>query len=313
MSLNLAHYAADGATQITGRVWPAILAGKPMRFAGTATAGGASTITLPLSAEATDAAYATLLIVLTGGTGSGQVRTVSSYVGSTRVATVDTPWTTVPNATTQCVLFGAEKFAVENIGSREATVSLAAGKAGDSDGVDMVRWALDTATLSRPFGVTVTTLGSGGSWGATGQRGYRVTALNATGETIGSLEVVTNVAATTERKQLDWTAVTGATSYKVYRTDTPGTYPASSLVATEATNQYIDAGGAAAAGTPPAANTTGGIAPSYGSPLAMAAASVSLGLIAVGEQKFYWWGRDVPASTVEEGNDRVATRVFTEV
>jgi hypothetical protein len=38
-------------------------------------------------------------IEITGGTGSGQVRTITDYDGATFVATVDSPWTTVPDNT----------------------------------------------------------------------------------------------------------------------------------------------------------------------------------------------------------------------
>ncbi len=67
---------------------------------GTATAGGASTITLAAGASAVDNAYKGMRIVTTGGTGSGQTRSIASYVGATKVATVASPWTTPPDLTT---------------------------------------------------------------------------------------------------------------------------------------------------------------------------------------------------------------------
>jgi hypothetical protein len=68
---------------------------------GTAQAGAASTITLASAASSTNAYYSrsSAIIVIVGGTGSGQARKIISYVGSTRVATVDTPWVTNPNST----------------------------------------------------------------------------------------------------------------------------------------------------------------------------------------------------------------------
>lgn len=68
--------------------------------AGTAQAGGASTITLAVGASAVDDAYKNLTIRTTGGTGSGQSRVISGYVGATKVATVREAWTTPPDATT---------------------------------------------------------------------------------------------------------------------------------------------------------------------------------------------------------------------
>lgn len=66
---------------------------------GTAQAGGASTITLKSASSGTDDYYNGLYITITGGTGVGQVKIIEDYVGSTKVATVDSAWTTAPNNT----------------------------------------------------------------------------------------------------------------------------------------------------------------------------------------------------------------------
>lgn len=71
---------------------------------GTAQAGAASTITLAATASATDDLYNNLLISLTGGTGAGQTRLITDYVGSTKVATIKPNWTTTPDSTTTYVL-----------------------------------------------------------------------------------------------------------------------------------------------------------------------------------------------------------------
>lgn len=67
---------------------------------GTATAGAASTITLAGGSSAVNSYYKGLIIRTTGGTGSGQSRYITGYVGSTKVATVDTAWSVQPDATT---------------------------------------------------------------------------------------------------------------------------------------------------------------------------------------------------------------------
>lgn len=67
---------------------------------GTATAGAGSTITLAVGSSSTNSYYNGLIIRTTGGTGSGQVRYITGYVGSTRVATVDTAWSVNPDNTT---------------------------------------------------------------------------------------------------------------------------------------------------------------------------------------------------------------------
>lgn len=66
---------------------------------GTAQAGTSTTITLATDAVPTDDEYNFLDIRIDGGTGAGQDRTISDYVGSTRVATVSVAWTTTPDAT----------------------------------------------------------------------------------------------------------------------------------------------------------------------------------------------------------------------
>jgi len=61
-----------------------------------ATGGGASTITLPTTfATATDA-YVGVNISITNGPSAGDFRTITAYNGTTKVATVNQPWTTTP-------------------------------------------------------------------------------------------------------------------------------------------------------------------------------------------------------------------------
>jgi hypothetical protein len=65
---------------------------------GTAQAGTSTSITLKSSSSSTDDYFNGLYITITGGTGAGQVRIITDYVGSTKVATVDSAWTTAPNS-----------------------------------------------------------------------------------------------------------------------------------------------------------------------------------------------------------------------
>jgi hypothetical protein len=65
----------------------------------TAVAGTANTITLDAGASATDDIYNGSTITITSGTGVGQSRIISDYVGGTQVATVSTNWTIQPNNT----------------------------------------------------------------------------------------------------------------------------------------------------------------------------------------------------------------------
>jgi len=66
---------------------------------GTAGAGAASTITLGATASSVNDIYNNKIIKITSGTGYGQKRTITDYVGSTKVATVSIAWTTVPDNT----------------------------------------------------------------------------------------------------------------------------------------------------------------------------------------------------------------------
>lgn len=65
----------------------------------TAQAGANTTITLDASASATDDYYNGMTVIINGGTGDEQAREIVDYVGSTKVATVDTAWGTNPDAT----------------------------------------------------------------------------------------------------------------------------------------------------------------------------------------------------------------------
>ena len=66
---------------------------------GVAQAGAASTVTLDSAASAVDNFYKGAQVALVAGTGAGQVRSVRSYVGATKVATVGRAWATNPDAT----------------------------------------------------------------------------------------------------------------------------------------------------------------------------------------------------------------------
>lgn len=79
----------------TGKDIDGVMAEMTMRH-NTATAGGASTITLDASASAVDSYYNGSAIMIIGGTGAGQFRIITAYVGSTQVATVNRSWSTNP-------------------------------------------------------------------------------------------------------------------------------------------------------------------------------------------------------------------------
>ena len=65
---------------------------------GTAQAGAATSIQLAATASATDDIYNGMTVYISSGTGSGQIKVITDYVGSTYTATVST-WTTNPDNT----------------------------------------------------------------------------------------------------------------------------------------------------------------------------------------------------------------------
>lgn len=71
----------------------------PKLVTGTAEAGGASTITLAAGVDPRDDYFNGAQLLIVSGTGAGQIRTISDYVGSTRVATVSAAWGTPPDTT----------------------------------------------------------------------------------------------------------------------------------------------------------------------------------------------------------------------
>lgn len=64
---------------------------------GAAQGGDATSITLDAGASATDNLYKGMVIRIVAGPGAGESRTVTGYVGATKVATVNSSWTTVPD------------------------------------------------------------------------------------------------------------------------------------------------------------------------------------------------------------------------
>ena len=65
---------------------------------GTAQAGSTTTITLASTASATNDIYNGMTVYISSGTGDGQIKVITDYVGATKVATVST-WTTNPDNT----------------------------------------------------------------------------------------------------------------------------------------------------------------------------------------------------------------------
>jgi hypothetical protein len=106
--------AANAVTEIAAGVWDRARTshvadgsfGQSLQLirAGTAQAGAGTTITLDASASATDDFYNNGLVQIIGGTGVGQARYITDYVGATKVATVSIAWGTTPDNTSVFVI-----------------------------------------------------------------------------------------------------------------------------------------------------------------------------------------------------------------
>lgn len=88
------------------------LLGQTITRDGTAQAGAAGSITLDASASATDSLYKGSVVYIYTGTGVGQLRVISGYTGSTKVATVAPNWTTTPDNTSKFILWSMDDPAI---------------------------------------------------------------------------------------------------------------------------------------------------------------------------------------------------------
>lgn len=106
-AIGASELAADAVAEIADKVWDEETSGhvsvgtfgqrEYIIRANTAQAGSATTITLDASASASDDFYNDDLLFITAGTGAGQSRFITDYVGATKVATVGT-WVTNPSS-----------------------------------------------------------------------------------------------------------------------------------------------------------------------------------------------------------------------
>ena len=70
------------------------------RNAGTVQTAASNSVTLAPTASTVSNVYAGVTIRTVSGLGAGQYRTITAYNGGTRVATLSTPWTVIPDNTT---------------------------------------------------------------------------------------------------------------------------------------------------------------------------------------------------------------------
>lgn len=105
---------------------------------------------------------------------------------------------------------------------------------------------------------TTSTAGTGGTLAAATYF-YKLTATNALGETTAGSEVSKTTTGTTSTVTIPWTAVAGATGYKLYRSTSTGAEIFLTSISGGSTITYTDTGAITPSGSaPPSSNTTGG-------------------------------------------------------
>ena len=82
---------------------PVVLDSNKTVITGTAGAGANTTITFT-GKSATNDVYNNMYVYITGGTGIGQVRKITDYVGASKIATVEEAWTVNPDNTSTYIV-----------------------------------------------------------------------------------------------------------------------------------------------------------------------------------------------------------------
>jgi hypothetical protein len=157
----------------------------------TAQAGASTSLTLDASASATNSFYNNCLCYLTGGTGAGQSRFVTGYVGSTKVATVNSAWATTPDNTTTFAIveFDAIPGATAPTAAQVATAVWQDTTAGDfTVSASIGKSVMNGVALGT--GLTINDLTTKTGFSLSGTQTFNVTG-NITGNLSGSVGSVT--------------------------------------------------------------------------------------------------------------------------
>lgn len=98
-------------------VWDATLNGYALSHKDkVCVSSGANTITLAADAESTDDYYNGLFVGITAGNGYGEIHKIIDYDGATKIATIDTNWTTQPNTESIYSITGTIDSAEQDFG-----------------------------------------------------------------------------------------------------------------------------------------------------------------------------------------------------
>ena len=200
------------------------------------------------------------------------------------------------------------KFGFQNDKARAVTPTVEAVISGTSDMYSLMNIRVDTVTLSCPYNLAASLASQVHSLVADTYY-YVLTAVNSLGQTGPSLEVSTIVTTPSLAPKLTWNALTGALSYKIFRSTISGAYTNTlvTTIATYGTVQYTDIGSATNNDSPPIINTTAGTSPGYAtapSTITGFASSLELASVQIGEQRFFWVGINAGSGISEADNPR---------
>jgi hypothetical protein len=220
-------FVCDLTTSATGGMVPSA----NTITAGTAAAGAATTITLGTAfsgypaASATSSVYNGARILITGGTGIGQERVITAYNGGTKVATVDTAWTTNPDATSKYVILaGGRADPTAVVASVTGAVGSVTGSVGSvaAGGIARASFAQDAKDMlgegrrnTAAGGSTTTiTLDAGASAVDDFYNGYTLLTVSGTGA--NQTANISDYNGTTKVATLDRTLATGLDNTTVF-------------------------------------------------------------------------------------------------
>ena len=122
----------DDVVNGTGRIINCVDGGDYYFPTGYARTAASNTITLAADASTYDDCYKGWGIEILAGTGAGQMRTVSNYSGVTKIATVSTNWTVIPDATS---MYGRIVDCTKNAGGYPVLQSGTPPTDSDHDGM----------------------------------------------------------------------------------------------------------------------------------------------------------------------------------
>lgn len=179
-ALTAAKFAADSitasalATDAVNEIAAAITAPSVLA-SGTAQAGTASTIQLAASSSFADDVLNGNVVKITGGTGAGQSRLITDYVGGTDTATITPDWTVNPDNTSAYEVVPGAASAVQFGANSITAASLAADAVQElADGVLLRTNGIETGwNLRNSLRVILAANAGKSSGGGTGTRRYR--------------------------------------------------------------------------------------------------------------------------------------------